>query len=115
MGCENRHDWNFDAVPPVCARCGEPYPMSDIERYRYERLRRGLSLQKYRGDGKRKRSTGHGTCLKCPNCGSDIVVFGMAPRHGAKTRAVSCGDCLYRWNTASKEAFGGTRQVEVRG
>lgn len=94
-----------------CLRCGEPKEVKSpdaeaIELYQQERARR--PPLKRLGV----------TRLACPKCGSEALVtcYRRRPKKiVTKSRPTRCTECEYEWRTHSREAFGGTRQVEVRG
>lgn len=110
--CEHRHDFGDGET---CIRCGFPRPLSSQEIYRLEKMRRGLSLQEYQGDGKRSRKhDSTETLLACPNCGSELISVRPTPTKTRKARCLET-ECGYEWRTSSREAFGGFRNVEVRG
>ena len=88
-----------------------------ISLYRQERERRGMvavpsPLVSLASDGRR------GTWLGCPECGNEIILLGRIRKGNSSTpttRRARCPDCGHYWWTRSREAFDGTRQVEIRG
>lgn len=114
--CTFQHDWDFELEKPACSHCGEPYVFGPRELYRWEKMRRGLPLQKYLPNGRPYKARGQATCLRCPGCYSRTIILGQFKQRGITPRRwARCCACQYSWITMSKEAFGGTRQVEVRG
>lgn len=113
MTCELQHQWDFTIF--ACSLCGVEYPFSPSERYRFEKMKRKLPLQRYRRDGKPYQRLGAVTHLACPSCGSEVVVLGKPTKWRRPARLATCADCMYVWRTCSREAFDGTYQIEVRG
>lgn len=90
----------------------------DVRLCREERAKRGIvPLQQHLcADGHPDRR--FGTWLGCPECGCETVILGRIRKGGcltASSRKARCAQCGHQWWTKTREAFGGTRQVEVRG
>lgn len=109
---------NMDSVPEREDLLGDASEDEDVLRCRNEMARKGIEPEpnRYNKDGTPNRS--FATYLWCPKCGNEVVILGRIRGGGdytGQSRKARCPECDHRWWTRSREAFGGTRQVEVRG
>lgn len=112
--CEFKHEFDERGI---CEKCGHERPLTPEELCRREReafhVRRNTKpVEALDKKGRLRREVG--TWLGCPKCRSEHVYVNRTKR-GKKSRKAQCLECEYTWRTISKEAFGGFRNVEVRG